>query len=400
MLYFLKGNTVLKYITKLFVGLFEDIRMFECIENYTSKKPLNIKYISSSSLILSYSSPKFDQQVMKDFDLVNVSGFKKYAIELKNAQVIGGSSLILLDKQSALYEIKCNDIQRRYSYSDEALHCYNDKYCLIKSTASEIGYEEAISLAGNFSWNYYHLLYEILTKFEQINDSDLDLNIPVLVDQICFGVPQYLELLTLLNTRGRKLLALEKGKRYMVKRLYVFSCPNIIPPDYLNISDAKAEDILYDLHSLNYLRTNLLNYSSNTDFPKRIFISRSKASQRRKYNEEQIYKALTTYGFKIIYPEEYSVADQIALFGNADFIAGGTGAAYSNLLCCKKSCKVICFTNYSLPISIFSTIASYVGFELLYLSDESKKIEKIGDIHDPFKINIDRLNKIVLGWIQ
>ncbi|MBK7764428.1 MAG: DUF563 domain-containing protein [Bacteroidetes bacterium] len=34
-------------------------------------------------------------------------------------------------------------------------------------------------------------------------------------------------------------------------------------------------------------------------------------------------------------------------------IAGGGGAAFTNLLFCKSGCKVICFTNYAFNISVF-----------------------------------------------
>jgi capsular polysaccharide biosynthesis protein len=400
MLFLINRSKVFSHPAKKLLFFFKDVGRFESLENYAIKQPEKVRYINKYPQSLSYSSPRFFPDNMEDQRLIKLPESIKYVVELRNAYVIGGSNLIMVDRKSTLYEIKYNDPHKKFQYTDEALQCYNDEFCLIKSTGSNTVFDEAISLAGNFSWNYYHLLYEILIKFEQINALNIDLNIPVLVDQICFEVPQYLELLTLLNTRERKLLAVDKGKSYLINRLYIISCPNIIPPHYIKFTDAASRDFLYDLNALSYLRHHLLHFSSHANTSKRIFISRRKASQRRKFNENEVYEALAKLDFSIVFPEDYSIADQIALFNNADIIAGGTGAAFSNLLFCRESCKVICFTNYRLPISLFSTIADFVGIQLLYLADESKEINNIGDIHDPFTINIDCLNEIILGWIQ
>ena len=164
-------------------------------------------------------------------------------------------------------------------------------------------------------------------------------------------------------------------------------------------STINAEDVLFNLPALEYLRSNLLRVASKSSFPKRIFISRSKAGKRRKYNENEVFDVLKKHGFVTVHPEKYSIVDQIAMFNNAEFIAGGSGAAFSNLLFCQKSCKVIIFTNYKAPLSIFSTISSYVGIDMVYLSDDSKTIDDMKDVHDSFTINKDRLNEIVSEWI-
>jgi capsular polysaccharide biosynthesis protein len=398
LLFIMHRSNLLRYPAKRCLLFFKDVGTFESLGNYVIKHPEKARYLVKYPQSLSYTTPRFFPGKREEAMIRAQEGFR-YVAEIKNARVIGGSGLILVQQKRVLYEIKDSDQYKKFQYTDEALHCCDDEYCLIKSSDSEMAFEEAITLAGNFSWNYYHLLYEVLVKFEQVNELDIDLHVPVLVDRVCFEVPQYFELLTLLNKRGRKLIALDKAKRYPVDTLYTISCPNIIPPHYMKFADASARDFLYDLHALDYLRNSLMSFASGARTPKRIFISRRKASQRRKFNEDEVYGVLEKLDFSLVYPEDYSIAGQIALFNNADIIAGGSGAAFSNLLFCRESCKVICFSNYPLPLSLFSTIAGFVDFEFLYLTDESKEIDHIGNIHDPFTINTDSLYEIVSAWI-
>jgi capsular polysaccharide biosynthesis protein len=153
------------------------------------------------------------------------------------------------------------------------------------------------------------------------------------------------------------------------------------------------------LTSLTYIRSKLLTFSTPTQFPKRIFLSRRKASERRPFNETDVSNLFKTYGFITVFPEDYSIAEQISMFNNADFIAGGTGGAFTNLLFCKAGCNVFCFTNYALDLSIFSTVAKHVNAHLLYIADESKDISTIKNIHESFRIDLHRLDDIVRHWI-
>ena len=141
-----------------------------------------------------------------------------------------------------------------------------------------------------------------------------------------------------------------------------------------------------------------MKVASDKKFPKRIFISRSKASDRRRFNEDEVFMVLEKAGFVKIAPESLSLSDQIAMFNQADLIAGGTGAAFSNLLFCRDSCKVLCFTNYMLPLSIFSTIAFFSGSDLKYIHDKKRKRHSKSRLHDPFRINTTELEKFLHEW--
>lgn len=393
----------IKYIPNLIIKFFESfgikVVQFENIGDYAKDQPNHVTNISRTTKHLYYSPACFDYLHFNTSMIKSEKESLHYTALLKQATVIGGSNLILTNNGKALFDLKYHNTEHKYRYTDGAILSDNDDYCLVKATNSNHSFDQAIFMAGNFSFSYYHLLYEILVKFQHIENLALDKNIPLLVDKINMDIPQYRELFTMLNKNERPLLPIEKGQSYSVKQLYYISCPNIIPPNFWAIKNIKAEDNLFDLASLTYIRSKLLTFSTPTQFPKRIFLSRRKASERRPFNETDVSNLFKKYGFITVFPEDYSIAEQISMFNNADFIAGGTGGAFTNLLFCKAGCNVFCFTNYALDLSIFSTVAKHVNANLLYIADESKDISTIKNIHESFHIDLDRLDDIVRHWI-
>ena len=202
------------------------------------------------------------------------------------------------------------------------------------------------------------------------------------------------------NNNNREMIALSKGERYKVKNLYHLSCPNLIPPNFVRDNDILPDDLAYDLEIISYLRNKLIPLSSKTDFPKRIYISRKKASGRRQFNENEIFDILKKKGFQTVFPENYSIIDQIAMFNNAELIIGGSGAAFTNLIFCKKTCKVIILAKNTLPFSGFSTIASMVGTKVVYYTERINKVEDMKDIHESFHINTDKFKIFIDRWIS
>lgn len=387
LLFLLTYNSITKFLLNKITKKRFETRKFENILNYAAFKPDKVNFLLNFTRDLFYSAPKYDMSIVNDNSLVKIKDKFCYAAVLKDVKIIGGSNLVLLENDKVLYDLKFYDKNKKFQYSDLGIRCYNGDYCLLKINQSNITFDSAIFLAGNFSWNYYHLTYEIFVKFRQIEALKLDVNIPLLVDKICLETPQYKQMLDILNKSNRRVIALEMDKRYVIEQLYYFSCPNLIPPNLIDIKKIFPEDVLFDLQSIEYLRSSLITFAAKTDFPKRIYISRSQASGRRKFNEDDIFAVLEKYGFVTIYPEKYSITQQIALFNNAEFIVGGAGAALTNLLFCQPSCKVIAFTKSKIPFSGFSSIAAAIGVKMLYISDGMSLLEQVDDVHESFVID-------------
>lgn len=398
--YFKKKNSFSKLIADFLSKQKYKAYSFENIDHYVLSQPKKVQYLYYNSKSLFYCPPHFESIKTEKPDFKEVEGHIEYAAIFEQAEVIGGSSLVLLENNKALYDLKQQDIQKKFLYGDQGIRYYDDDDCLIAINDSKKSFNSGIFLGGNFSWNYYHYLYEVLVKFAQIEKMNIDANIPFLIDKIYMSVPQYFELFSFLNHKGRKIIPLDKGVKYSVNKLYYFSCPNIIPPDYVNVKDMQSQDVLFDIQPLKYLRLHLIPQSSKKEFPKRIYISRKKASGRRQFNEDDVLSVLAKYHFEAVFPEDLSIADQIALFNNAEFIVGGSGAAFTNLLFCQNGCKAILFMKKPLRFSGFSTIAKLAGVDLTYITEEMGLNGDLKNLHEAYTIDPIHLETFISNWIS
>lgn len=322
-----------------------------------------------------------------------------YISSFRFVDLIGSSNLIMTRDKRVIYDLKYLLRSKNIRYSDFGIKYYNNNFCLVKNNSIEEEIYRGIMMLGNYSWNYYHFLFEIISKFEKLNKLELDQDIPILMDEVSFEVPQYQELTNLFNTRNRKIKYLKKGRRYNIEKLYYLSPTNLIAPNFFKNNLISDHDIFLNPDSIKFLRSHLLKLAAKSSFPKRILLSRKNASKRRKYNEDEVFNYLENYGFVKVFPEELTILEQVSLFNGAEFIVGGSGAAFTNILFCNINCKIICFMNYKLNLNIFSTIASHLLLKMVYLTDESMKINKDIDLHDSYNIDVEKLNELVLRWL-
>jgi hypothetical protein len=97
-----------------------------------------------------------------------------------------------------------------------------------------------------------------------------------------------------------------------------------------------------------------------------IYISRSKTKNRSLANEEELEKALEAIGFTIIYSEQLSFAQQIALFSQASFIVAPHGAGLSNIVWTKGKARLLEIFAHNHFNDCFARLASGLGFGYRY----------------------------------
>ncbi len=148
------------------------------------------------------------------------------------------------------------------------------------------------------------------------------------------------ESLKFLGISKDRVISSEKIKHIEAKKIYATSHPCHFYP-------SKVQK-----WSLNFLRSKFIKKSKKFKDYKKIFIYRDQAKllnngNFQKYrsfriiiNEEELKQFLKLNGFKIIKPEEYSLADQISIFSNVKCIIGLFGASMKMLTFCKKNTKV------------------------------------------------------------
>jgi capsular polysaccharide biosynthesis protein len=98
--------------------------------------------------------------------------------------------------------------------------------------------------------------------------------------------------------------------------------------------------------AVDFLRQSFLSCGSppSDSLPKRFYIIRE-GYTRGISNEQEVRDYFKSQGWALIAPEKLSIPDQIALFRDAEAIAGLHGSALTNLVWCSPGASVIEFTS-------------------------------------------------------
>lgn len=139
---------------------------------------------------------------------------------------------------------------------------------------------------------------------------------------------------------------------------------------------------------------------SNT-FPKkrRIYLSRSKATQRFVLNEEEVIALLQRHSFEIVYYEELSIHEQIRLTSEANLLVSIHGAGLANAIFMNPDSIVLEFRRDKMYLNqCFWHLSSALGLRYYYLfgqPDQDIAIEGGGCNLtipiDQLQITIDRI---------
>jgi len=150
--------------------------------------------------------------------------------------------------------------------------------------------------------------------------------------------------------------------------------PNLLVFNLRGRSRFEPSDCLISPESVSFLRRVLLDRQGNRRgteaLPRRIFLARR--GRRRAYNQDEVFAVFEREGFVKIYPEDHGLAEQADIFSNADMVAGPSGAAWANLVFCRRGAMGICWVDQIVAaVGMFSTLAHVVGFNLRYVTYSS-----------------------------
>jgi hypothetical protein len=120
----------------------------------------------------------------------------------------------------------------------------------------------------------------------------------------------------------------------------------------------------------------------------RIYISRAKASKRRLLNETQVVDLLQTFHFKVVYAEDLSYRDQVALFYQAEVVIGVHGAGLTNILF-GEHLTLVEFHPQDLVRSHYFMICKALNFPYHYLIGDT------ANARQDFKVDISGLREIL-----
>lgn len=105
--------------------------------------------------------------------------------------------------------------------------------------------------------------------------------------------------------------------------------------------------------------------SPEREFPERIFASRRTGQIRRDCgNVSEVEDAFASHGFEIVYPETFSLPEQVAMFRAARVVGGFAGSGLFDLLFCRDPKRVVMISSESYTARNEHLIAAVLGHEL------------------------------------
>ena len=133
---------------------------------------------------------------------------------------------------------------------------------------------------------------------------------------------------------------------------------------------------------------------------KYVYISRNRAARRRVSNETELVKCLESYDFKVLYPEDLSMAEQISVFRDASVIVTPHGAGLANILFCKEATVIEIFNqNYGTPT--FRLMCQLMGLDYQHIigknpllsKSEQQRVGRAALQKEDIEVDIDKLNE-------
>lgn len=220
-------------------------------------------------------------------------------------------------------------------------------------------------LATSESARFFHWMTDALPRLQILRKAG-----PVRWEEIDHfvisdGIPAIRESLSLLGIRDERVVVTRPDSYLLCDWLVVPSLPGApgnVPP-----------------WAIDFLRTELLKSAPLTR-GKRIYLSRAKASGRKILNEEEILPLLARRGFLCVTLEEMSLANQIALFSEAEAIVAPHGAGLTNLAWCAPNTKVLEIFSPLYVNLCYWAIASLTQADYYYLLGSADDL--VADVND------------------
>lgn len=205
----------------------------------------------------------------------------------------------------------------------------------------------------------------------------------------------------LINTINKLWIFIKKPELLNCKICFFIDSDNNIPFELLELFGIKKENLI-NIKEITQAREIIIPQSSMPVFEnkwakefdkvvekikenvksknyKKVYLSRSKLPQSIKtYGEDIIEKQFKKNGFKIIYPEKYSIKEQIAILKDCEFLAGTIGSNMHNAIFCNNNIKTAYLNRTEHINGVQVTIDLLKDFQATYIDVYTKLFTSYG----------------------
>jgi len=232
--------------------------------------------------------------------------------------------------------------------------------------------DQGIWITDELSSEYFHWFTDALPRLKVIQSASK--NNKILSDNLKANVilplsykhKEYVD--SSLKLLGYEVFYYNPKKRLKVKNL--ISSTHTAPTGNYN------SDIIRELRA---------SFISNETLPqpsKKIYISRSKANQRKVVNEEEVIALLSSYNYEIHNFEDYSFKQQLDIMYNVKTLISMHGAGLTNMLFMPPDGNIIELRNEGdSHNNCYFSLTTSLNHDYFYLTNK-------GDTEDTYRVNI------------
>ena len=223
-------------------------------------------------------------------------------------------------------------------------------------------HQPAISFVNGWYDNFYHFSLECLVKLYILKDYSAK-SVIVMPSSLSQFHKDWIEILEI-----KHIIYINENEIIDTPLAISSNFPNRDLNHHHIILPQFRDWVLQKVENKNVLATN------------KIFIGRKRGSKRNLVNQTEIANELQILGFEYIEMDDYSVANQINIFRNVDYIVAVHGASLAHLTFCKPNTKVLDLIHENYHVFCFLKLSKIldINYELLFCKGDRSDINEAG----------------------
>lgn len=258
------------------------------------------------------------------------------------------------------------------------------KFLLINTTKRHKTIHKAIWVTDAWSSGYFHWFGDVLQKLFLLK-KEIELGNYTLILPSSFKAVDFVNsTLDLLNV-----------KVHFIERQEVIYCKELVTYQEFPISGNYYDPVMKEM--ADFFRKCSINpvNEQNIEF---VYISRRKAIRRKVINEEEVTDLFVKYGFSIVYMEDLTWEEQVALLKNTKVLASMHGAGLTNMLFIPSGAGILEFRHpHSEKQNCFFSLSSALDHEYYYAIGQSEN----PDAHEgDLTMDLAELEKLIIRIVQ
>jgi capsular polysaccharide biosynthesis protein len=238
----------------------------------------------------------------------------------------------------------------------------------------------AIAVLTNFrSGIFYHWILDTLPRLHLLDEAGIPYDRVV----VAAATRYQRESLELLGIRPDRLIS-EPGLHLEADTLVVPSLPGVSgnPPDW----------------ACKFLRERFLGRLAREGRrTTRIFVSRARTATRRIINEDELLRALEPRGFKRVFLEERSLAEQVRTFNEADIVISPHGSGLTNLVFSEPGATLVEIFSPNYMNVMYWALANQLGVGYWYTRGKGRlsSVTRGRRVHEDITVDVAQVEAII-----